>query len=192
MIGPWALKDHPYYGDRLYPEKTRDCLPGGGANRRIMNRLLQFGGEGARPTPGGAWPCRRRGTAGRLNGEVLRYYYRHGVQGRAGPRRERIITMVNTLPRPGSEESVTRNLDNAPEATQVPDKPALQDQPPPETPSVFSRFFRSSGVTERKKAANDDTSLPSQNPATFQVRYLELQFDNDAAVSATNTAECAI
>ena len=73
-----------------------------------------------------------------------------------------IITMVNT------HETVTStgldnshdvsDLDNAPNATQVPDEPALQDQPLPETPSVFSRFFRSSGVTERKKAANDDTS----------------------------------
>ena len=86
-----------------------------------------------------------------------------------------------------SEESVTRNLDNAPNATQVP--PASQDQPLPETPSVFSRFFRSSGVTERQKAVNDDTSLPSQNQATFQARLLQLQFDNDAAVLATNTAE---
>ena len=97
-------------------------------------------------------------------------------------------------PRPGnshdgSEESVTRNLDNAPKATQVPDAPASQDQPLPETPSVFSRFFRSSGVTERQKAANDDTSLPSQNQATFQARLLQLQFDNDAAVLATSTAE---
>ena len=88
-----------------------------------------------------------------------------------------------------SEESVTRNLDNAPNATQVPDEPASQDQPLPETPSVFSRFFRSSGVTERQKAVNDDTSLPSQNQATFQARLLQLQFDNDAAVLATNTAE---
>ena len=86
-----------------------------------------------------------------------------------------------------SEESVTRNLDNAPNATQVP--PASQDQPLPETPSVFSRFFRSSGITERQKAANDDTSLPSQNQASFQARLLQLQFDNDAAVLATNTAE---
>ena len=88
-----------------------------------------------------------------------------------------------------SEESVTRNLDNAPNATQVPDEPALQDQPLPETPSVFSRFFRSSGVTERQKAVNDDTSLPSQNQATFQARLLQLQFDNDAAVLATSSAE---
>ena len=36
--------------------------------------------------------------------------------------------------------------------TQVADEPALQ-QPPPETPSVFSSSFRSSGVTEHKKAA---------------------------------------
>ena len=32
--------------------------------------------------------------------------------------------------------------------------------------------FRSSGVTERKKAASDDTSLPSQNQATFRLAYL--------------------
>ena len=86
-----------------------------------------------------------------------------------------------------SEESVTRNLDNAPNATQVP--PASQDQPLPETPSVFSRFFRSSDVTERKKATNDDTSLPLQSQATFQARLLQLQFDSDAAVLATSTAE---
>ena len=56
-------------------------------------------------------------------------------------------------------------------------------------PSVLSRFFRSSGVTERQKAASDDSSLPSQNQATFQARLLQLQFNNDAAVLATNTAE---
>ena len=69
------------------------------------------------------------------------------------------------------------------------DEPALQDQPPPKTPCVFSRFFRPSGVTERKKAATDDKSLPSQYQATFQARLLQLQFDNNAAVMATNTAE---
>ena len=62
-----------------------------------------------------------------------------------------------------SEESVTtrRDLDNAPNATQAPGEPVLQEQPAPETPSVFSRFFTSSGVTERKKTASDDKSLPN-------------------------------
>ena len=73
-----------------------------------------------------------------------------------------------------SEESVTRDLDNAPNAThwQAPDEPALhwQDQPPPETPSVFSRFFRTSGVTEHQKAVN--MFLPSKNQATVQARLL--------------------
>ena len=35
------------------------------------------------------------------------------------------------------------------------------------TPSVSTRFFRSS-VTERKKVANEDTSLPSQNQARLR------------------------
>ena len=68
----------------------------------------------------------------------------------------------------------------------------LNNQPcenSPHPPSVLSRFFRSSGATERQKAASDDSSLPSQNQATFQARLLQLQFDNDAAVLATNTAE---
>ena len=41
-----------------------------------------------------------------------------------------------------SKESVSRNLNNTPNSTQAPDEPALQEQPPPETPSVVPSFFR--------------------------------------------------
>ena len=39
----------------------------------------------------------------------------------------------------GSEESVTRNLDNAPNATQVPDEPASEPRPAP-SPDTFCLF----------------------------------------------------
>ena len=76
---------------------------------------------------------------------VFGFRVRNGLPGRAGePAREgRIISMVNTHvtvtstrldnSHDVSEESVTRNLDNAPNATQVPDEPAPQDQHLPET-----------------------------------------------------------
>ena len=40
------------------------------------------------------------------------------------------------------EESVTSDLHNAPYATPVPDGPVIQEQPRPETPSVFPRLFK--------------------------------------------------
>ena len=53
------------------------------------------------------------------------------------------------------------------------------------------QFFQTLGVTDHKKAASNDNSLPSQNQPTFRARLLQLQIDNDAARAelATSTAE---
>ena len=86
------------------------------------------------------------------------------------------------LPRPGldnshdvSVESVTRK---SRQCSQRNSSASLARPAPTRDTSAFSRFFRSS-VTERRKTANDNASL----------HLLQLQFDNDEAMLATNTAE---
>ena len=84
---------------------------------------------------------------------------------------------------------MTRNLDNAPNATQVPDEPASQDQPLPETPSVFSRFFDPPASMSAQRPPMTIHLCHHRIRRTFQARLLQLKFNNDAAVLATNTAE---